>query len=169
MNTIKISIYITTYNLGSYDFENGYNEDLLMNLLFPKDIKNIFSKNDFPTFYCIGLQEIVKLNTSNIIFSANKNNVKLWESKITQLLQKHYNYTLQYKENLVGILFLFFVKASEAKKIIKIKKSVVKAGFLNILGNKGYILFDLHIIPKTLSLHNYAFKKTNYELTQNKI
>ena len=147
----KIFLYIATYNVGSYDFENGYNEDLLIKLLFPKDIKNYFSKNNFPTFYCIGLQEIVKLSTSNVIFQTNKNNVSLWETKITQLLQKNYNYTLQYKENLVGILFLFFVKTSEARNIIKIKKSIVKAGFLNKLGNKGYILFEFTYNNKKFS------------------
>lgn len=148
----KIFLYIATYNVASYDIENGYNEDILIKLLFPKDIKKYFSKSNYPTFYCLGLQEIVKLNTSNVIFDCNKNNVKIWETKITQLLQKNFNYTLQYKENLVGILFLFFVKTSEAKNINKIKKSVVKAGFLNKLGNKGYILFEF-----TYNNKNFAF------------
>ena len=146
----KIFLYIVTFNVANYDLENGYNEKLLKKLLFPEEIKNHFSKNTFPTFYCIGLQEIVKLNTSNIIFASNKN-VYLWEAKITQLLQKHYNYTLQYKENLVGILFLFFVKASEAKKVDSTEKLVVKAGFLNKLGNKGYILYEFKYNNKNIS------------------
>ena len=66
-------------------------------------------------------------------------------------MQKNYNYTLQYKENLVGILFLFFVKASEAKNISEMKKSVIKAGFLNKLGNKGYILYEFKYKNKIFS------------------
>ena len=147
----KIFLYIVTFNVANYDIETGYSEKLLKKLLFPEEIKNNFSEKMFPTFYCIGLQEIVKLNTSNIIFTSNKN-VYLWETKITQLLQKHYNYTLQYKENLVGILFLFFVKASETKKVDSTEKLVVKAGFLNKLGNKGYILYEFKYNNKNIAL-----------------
>ena len=113
-------------------------------LLFPSEFRRRFSKNNFPIFFCIGLQEIVKLNASNIISNKNKNKnlVDLWEKEITQLLQKTYNYTLQFRENLVGILFLFFVKTSEAINIKEIKHSVIKAGFLNKLGNKGYISYE---------------------------
>ena len=150
-NSNKISLYIVTNNVANYDLENEYNEESLKKLLFPKETQRYFSKNNYPTFYCIGLQEIVKLNTSNIIFAANKNYVNLWETKIKQLLQKNYNYTLQYKENLVGILFLFFVKASEAKNISEMKKSVIKAGFLNKLGNKGYILYEFKYKNKIFS------------------
>ena len=147
----KFTLYIVTNNVGNYDLENEYDEESLKELLFPKEIKEHFSKNNFPTFYCIGLQEIVKLNTSNIIFAGNKNYVNLWENKITQILQSNYNYTLQCKENLVGILFLFFVKTSQAKNISNINKTVKKAGFLNKLGNKGYILYEFKYKKKKYS------------------
>ena len=138
----NLYLYIITHNVGNYAFENENNkEESLRKLLFPKEIEKYYN-NNLPTFICIGLQEIVKLNTSNIIFASNKNSVNIWEIKITQFLQKNYNYTLQYKEDLVGILFLFFVKTSEAKNIREMKKSVIKAGFLNTLGNKGYILYE---------------------------
>ena len=151
-NSNKISLYIVTNNVENYDLENEYNEESLKKLLFPKETQRYFSKNNYPTFYCIGLQEIVKLNTSNIIFAANKNYVNLWETKIKQLLQKNYNYTLQYKENLVGVLFLFFIKASEAKNIISTKKSIKKSGFLNFFGNKGSLFYEL-----TYKNKNFAF------------
>ena len=148
----KFTIYIVTNNVSNYNLENRTNiEETLKKLLFPKEIKKHFSKDSLPTFYCIGLQEIVELNTSNIIFELNKNSVKLWESNITQLLQKNYNYTLQFRENLVGVLFLFFVKTSEAKNITNMKNSVIKAGFLNALGNKGYILYEFKYKNKIYS------------------
>ena len=147
----NLYLYIITHNVGNYALENEKNpEKSLRKLLFPKEIEKYYN-NNLPTFICIGLQEIVKLNTSNIIFASNKNSVNIWEIKITQFLQKNYNYTLQYKENLVGILFLFFVKTSDAKNIREMKKSVIKAGFLNTLGNKGYILYEFKYNNKIFS------------------
>lgn len=145
------SIYIITNNVACYSLENELELENLKKLLFPKEFQKRFSKDNFPTFYCIGLQEIVKLNTSNVIFLNNKNSVELWENSITQLLQKNYNYTLQIREDLVGILFLMFVKASEAKNISDIKKSITKAGFLQKMGNKGYISYEFKYKNKTFA------------------
>ena len=63
-------------------------------------------------------------------------------------MQKTYNYTLQFRQHLVGILFLFFVKTSEAIHIKEVKNSVIKAGFLNTLGNKGYISYEFEFKNK---------------------
>ena len=120
-------------------------------LLFPKEMEKLYEKKGYPTFYVIGLQEIVKLNTSNVIFDINKSSSNLWESKITEILLKSYNYTLQYRENMVGILLLIFVKASEAKNIKNMKKSVIKAGFMSALGNKGYIIYEFKYKEKAFS------------------
>ena len=120
-------------------------------LLFPKKIRDIFQDGEIPTFLVIGLQEIVKLNTSNVIFDANKSSSYLWEAKITEKILQDYNYTLQYRENMVGVLFLIFVKSSELKKIKNMKKSIIKAGFMKALGNKGYIIYEFKYKDKTFS------------------
>ena len=148
----KSYIYIVTFNTANYNFENTQNELVLLNeLLFPKEIEKLYINNNSPIFYVIGLQEIVKLNTSNVIFDSNKSSSHLWEAKITEILLKVYNYTLQYKENMVGILLLIFVKSSEVKNIKNMKKSAIKAGFLKKLGNKGYILYEFKYKNKTFS------------------
>ena len=149
-----ISIYIVTSNVACYNLENENEnevEDSLKKLLFPKEILDRFSQNNYPTFYCIGLQEIIELNTSNVIFLKDKNSAKLWEQKISSLLSKNNMYTLQFSENLVGIYFLFFVKTSELAKIQNINKSVVKAGLFNKLGNKGYIIIEFKYNNKTFA------------------
>ena len=152
-NNSKFYLYIVTFNAGSYNFDNTKNElDILNELLFPKEMENLYKGKDVPTFYIIGLQEIVKLNTSNIIFDSNKSSSFLWETKITEILSKMYNYTLQYRENMVGILLLIFVKSKEAKNLKNMQKSVIKAGFMNTLGNKGYILYEFKYKDK-----NFAF------------
>ena len=145
-------LYIVTYNTANYTFENTEEEkSALSELLFPKKIKDIFRNEDIPTFLVIGLQEIVKLNTSNVIFDANKSSSYLWETKITEKILQDYNYTLQYRENMVGVLFLIFVKSSELKNIKNMKKSIIKAGFMKALGNKGYIIYEFKYKDKTFS------------------
>ena len=145
-------LYIVTFNTANYTFENNSEEiNILNELLFPKEVEKLYQEKDAPTFFVIGLQEIVKLNTSNVIFDSNKSSSYQWETKIIEILLKVYNYTLQYRENMVGILLLIFVKSSEAKNITNMKKSVIKAGFMNTLGNKGYILYEFKYRDKTFS------------------
>lgn len=155
INKIKkeIFIYIVTYNVNNFNLGSNQNIDSLVNqLILPKELHKFFESNGYPLFYCIGLQEIVELNTSNIVLFSGKNNAKLWEIKISQILQKKYNYILQYKENLVGVLFLFFVKASEAKNITNTKKSIKKTGFLNQFGNKGTLFYEFIYKNKLFSI-----------------
>ena len=148
----NIHIYIVTSNANNYNLENNNNnDDLLKELLFPKEAQDFFSLNGYPEFYCIGLQEIVELNTSNIVLFSGQNSANSWEIKISQLLQTNYNYTLQYKENLVGILLLIFVKATEAKDINSTKKSKKKSGFLNFFGNKGSLFYEFTYKNKNFS------------------
>ena len=149
----EIYIYIVTYNVNNFNLESNENIDSLINqLIFPKELHNFFENNGFPLFYCIGLQEIVELNTSNIVLFSGKNSANLWEIKISQILQNKYNYILQHKENLVGILLLFFVKASEAKYITNTKKSIKKSGFMNKLGNKGSLFYEFTYKNKSFSI-----------------
>ena len=151
-NRMNLYLYIVTFNTANYNFENSKEELKILNeLLFPKDLEKLYEKKGYPTFYVIGLQEIVKLNTSNVIFDINKMSSNLWETKLTEILLKSYNYTIQYRENMVGILLLIFVKTSEAKNIKNMKKSVIKTGFMNTLGNKGYILYEFKYKEKTFS------------------
>ena len=148
----NLHIYIVTSNVNNYNLDiNKNNDDLLKELLFPKEVQDFYSLNGYPEFYCIGLQEIVKLNTSNIVLFSGQNSANLWEIKISQLLQTNYNYTLQYKENLVGILLLIFVKATEAKNINSTKKSIKKSGFLNFFGNKGSLFYEFTYKNKNFS------------------
>ena len=147
-----ISIYIVTNNVNCYSLNSEIDSEIILKkLLIPKILEERLSRNDLPTFYCIGLQEIVKLSASNILFSKNKNSVEIWEKKIRQFLQKNYNYSLQYREDLVGVLFLFFIKTSEAVHITDIKRFIKKAGFLNALGNKGYIIYEFKYKKRTFA------------------
>jgi hypothetical protein len=55
-----ISIYIVTNNVNCYKLDDFDSELTLKKLLYPDFLKERLSENNLPTFYCIGLQEIVK-------------------------------------------------------------------------------------------------------------
>ena len=145
----RMFIFILTYNLGGVNI-NEINNIEFLNILFPKDTKYYFSNISYPTFYCIALQEVVELNTFNILFKSNKDIIDAWEEKITNILQARHNYILEVKENLVGILFLVYVKATECKFITKKNIQTVKKGFFGQTGNKGYIIY------------NFSYKNANF-------
>ena len=151
-NINKKYLYIVTFNAANYNFVNTKEEEASLNkILFPKEVEQLFQNGLSPTFIIFGFQEIVKLNTSNVIFDSNKSSSYQWETKLTDLLLKRYNYTVQYRENLVGIFILIFVKTSEAKNILNMKKSIIKAGFMKTLGNKGYILCEFKYKNKSFA------------------
>ena len=64
------------------------------------------------------------------------NKAEIWEERISFELQKRFNYFLLCKEQLVGILLLFYVKASEMKYLRNIHIDKLKSGFMGC-GNKG--------------------------------
>ena len=133
-NNNSFNLFIGTYNVNALDSYSVKTVNLEP-FLFPNSIKSYFDKNNFPIFYCIGLEETVELNPKNILINP-KNRVEVWEERITSELQKKYNYFLLCKDQLVGILLLFFVKSSEIKYIRNIHIEKLKSGFMGC-GNKG--------------------------------
>ena len=139
-NDDEIKLFFLTYNVNGKDYLDI--KDSFEELIFPKDIEKLIEKK-LPDFFCIGIQEIVELNPLNVVILNNKDVIKRWERKISKTLKKRYNYILQFKESLVGILFLLYTKASECNYIKDAKKSVIKAGFIGA-GNKGYIIYKMN-------------------------
>ena len=80
--------------------------------LFFEKISHYFLPENINTFYCIGLEETVELNAKNALIKP-KNKAELWEERIIEKLQNKYNYFFQSGGQLVGVLLLFFEKASE--------------------------------------------------------
>ena len=139
VNSKILNIYILTFNLAAFnDFTNFDFE----NLLFPQKYIHYFSNDFSPDFYCIGLQEIVELNLSNIIFKLNSSTVKTITEKISKILFTKFGYQLLYKENMIGILFLFYVKSSLIPLISEMINSYCKTGLSGLSGNKGYCMLQ---------------------------
>ena len=135
----NFTIFILTYNVCAMNIES-INSINFSELLFPEKSKKYFdnnNKNNYPLFYCIGLEEVINLNAKNVIIGGEREKYYLWEEKISTELKSKNNYSLLLKTNLVGILFFIFVQSSEISKIKNIKNTKTKTGFYGQLGNKG--------------------------------
>ena len=134
-----ITLFIGTFNVNALESELIKTTNLDP-FLFPEKLNEYFSQSNYPTFYVIGLEETIELNPKNILISP-KNKVEIWEERISQELQEKYNYFLYNKEQLVGVLFLFFVKPSEIKYMNNKHMEKLKSGFMGC-GNKGCCFLD---------------------------
>ena len=130
----SIKMFIGTYNVNALDSDLIKTENF-SSFFFPKELNEYFTTNNFPIFYCIGLEEIIKLNCKNILITP-KDKGEIWEKKISSELYNKYNYFLICKVQLVGILLLFYVKATEMKYLRNIETEKLKSGFMGC-GNKG--------------------------------
>ena len=146
-----LSIYALTWNVMFLDSDEQYNQEMkLMELLFPEKYQNFLS-NTIPDMIIIGLQEIVELDTKNILSSKrNEGSVNLWTVKFQTLLEIQYE--LITKADLVGILFLCFAKKDIKSRITKIKTKITKTGFFGALGNKGFINIGFEYKNKTFAI-----------------
>lgn len=94
--------------------------------------------------YAIGFQELVDLNTTNLLIK-NDTNEQLWTAYIeTELAQSKTNktkYHLLTKSRMFGLFLLIYVseKLYSKKAITELMKSQVATGIMDMLGNKGSI------------------------------
>ena len=152
INFNKTKIYILTFNLAgsaSHYVKTDNSDFNIENLLFSEKHKNNISIENTPEIFCIGFQEIVELNVSNIVFKSNISSVNSWTEKITNILFNKCKYQLIVKMSMVGILLLIFVKNSILPFISEINVSSCKTGFAKgMLGNKGYIISQFNFKGK---------------------
>jgi hypothetical protein len=152
VNLNEIKIYILTYNLAgaSSNYVKSDTSDFnLENLLFCEKHKDNISFENSPEIFCIGFQEIVELNVSNIVFKSNNSSVNPWIQKITNILFNKFNYQLIAKTSMVGILLLIYTKSSLVPLINELNISTCKTGFaMGMLGNKGYCICQFNLKGK---------------------
>ena len=166
INLNEIKIYILTYNLAgaSSNYVKSDTSDFnLENLLFCEKHKDNISFENSPEIFCIGFQEIVELNVSNIVFKSNISSVNPWTQKITNILFNKCKYQLIVKMSMVGILLLIFIKNSVLPFITELNVSSCKTGGKGILGNKGYIISQFNFKGK-----NFGFCSGHLNAGENK-
>ena len=155
----NIKIFVGTWNTGCTNISKCTNLSL-DSWLIPKDEKII------PNIYLIGLQEVVELNTANIVSnSEDKQKVlKDWGIRIEKTLVKIGKYKKLIEMNLVGINFYFYVLESEVDNISNLTNKFVKTGLGGTAGNKGSCCINFNYFTTSISVacaHLAAGKKNN--------
>ena len=154
----NIKIFVGTWNTGCTNI-NKYTELSLDSWLKPKNDKII------PNIYLIGLQEVVELNTANIV--SNKEDkqkvLKDWGLRIEKTLMKIGKYKKVIEMNLVGINFYFYILESEVDNISNLKNKFVKTGLGGTAGNKGSccINFNYYTTSISVACSHFAAGKNN--------
>ena len=152
-------IFVGTYNLSGKTIDNAI--DIVTWLLSYKEnpLNDQSNLNDIiPDFYIIGFQEIVDLNSANLLIKSNtdkKNNLKnLINKLLLTSIQSSNNDKYQFiKElDLVGLYILIFAKSSCIEIIKNFDYQIIKTGLKGTLGNKGSLLLRFNINNTTVAL-----------------
>lgn len=104
----------TQFNIDSVIYEDGY------------------EKSDI---YIVGLQEMVPLNTKEIVVEKNKQRALLWRDVLQNALGPDYIPVVH--KTLVGCNIQMFVRREHVGSIKNIRKYKVKTGLSGMTGNKG--------------------------------
>ena len=153
--------FIGTYNLSGKSIDNAI--DIVTWLLSYKDNpldsqNNIYVNNINPEFYILGFQEIVDLNSANLLIKSNtekKNKIKTLINNLLITTFKNPNndsYQLMKELDLVGLYILIFVKSSCIQYIKNFDYQIIKTGLKGTLGNKGSILLRFNINDSNIAL-----------------
>ena len=131
LNTLKV--FVGSWNTGCTDISKNNNLSL-DSWLLPKDT------NLIPDIYFIGFQEVMELNTTNLIMLSEEKQQQIleeWDLKINLSIQKIGKYKKLVEMNLVGINFYCYVLENKFDKITNLSKKKVKTGLGGATGNKG--------------------------------
>ena len=153
--------FIGTYNLSGKSIDNAI--DIVTWFLSYKDNpldseNNINVNNINPEFYILGFQEIVDLNSANLLIKSNtekKNKIKTLINNLLITTFKNPNndsYQLMKELDLVGLYILIFVKSSCIQYIKNFDYQIIKTGLKGTLGNKGSILLRFNINDSNIAL-----------------
>ena len=148
-NVTKLKILCVTWNVGGAQLKGDF------------DFSDIFKNNQFytngqtPDFIVISIQEIVDLNTKNILKSSNnQNNIKIWIQRIKDTLKNVFPekiYIDPIKLDLVGLFFILLVKQDVLGNIVFNDISEDKKGKFSF-GNKGFLTFSFKYMEKIFSM-----------------
>ena len=141
-----IKIYIATWNVGAANDNLISLEKLLLLPLI-----------EMPNIYFIGFQEIVPLNSLNVI-SNEKNNLifEKWNMRILNIINsyKEINYMKIAEMNLGGIAFFAYVKNSDIDYIkdTSLVYEYIKTGLGGTASNKGSCIFSFNYYNTSISV-----------------
>jgi hypothetical protein len=151
-------IFIGSYNLSGKSIDNAI--DIVNWLISYKDnpLDNNLNLNSIsPEFYILGFQEIVDLNSKNILISSNQDKKDKIKTKLTEILKgmkgtENDSYQIVTELDLVGIYLIIFAKKSIIKYIKNFDYQIIKTGFMGSIGNKGSCLLRFNINDSKIAI-----------------
>jgi len=153
-------IFIGNYNLSGKSIDNAI--DIVNWLISYKDNpldKNMNLNLISPEFYILGFQEIVDLNSAQLLIKSNTEKKNKIKTLINNLLlttfqnqQSQDKYQIMKEIDLVGLYILIFVRSSCIKYIKNFDYQIIKTGLKGTLGNKGSLLLRFNINDSSLAI-----------------
>ena len=153
-----ISMFIGTYNLSGKNLDNAI--DVVTWLLSYKEnpLNSGNLNNLTPDFYILGFQEIVDLNSTNLLIKSNTDKKDKLKTIIFNLLKTTLQssntdkYQLMKELDLIGLYVLVFVKSSLINYIKNFDYQIIKTGLKGAFGNKGSLLLRFNINDSKIAL-----------------
>ena len=152
-------IFIGSYNLSGKSIDNAI--DIVNWLISYRDnpLDNNLNLNSIsPEFYILGFQEIVDLNSTNLLIKSNTEKRNKIKTLINNLLitsfqnsNKTDKYQLMKEIDLVGLYILIFVRASCIKYIKNFDYQIIKTGLKGTLGNRGSLLLRFNLNDSSIA------------------
>lgn len=140
----ELTISVHSWNVnGSKHIKENLN---LTNWLLP------IKESKIPDIFVFGLEEVVELKASNIVFNSNSKNIELWKNLLTSNVNEIDKYVLVKQLDLVGIGLFLFVKEKLVENITNIDSSIVKTGMMGTVGNKGSCFLKFQIFDTSIAI-----------------
>lgn len=143
---LSISVHVCTWNLAGNRPPDSINlSDWLIDPECP-----------MPELVVVGLQEMLKLNTKNVLAGSNQPLVDAWQSIILATLnaKRRAHYVPVQSQDMVGCLICLFAQDHMLSHLKSLTRDTVKVGFGNMAGNKGAVLVRLQIEDTCLVFWN---------------
>lgn len=133
----KVKIVCASWNVNA---KSPNESDNLKEWLLPENTAA-------PDIYAIGLQEIVDLNVTNVVFktSPSVGTSAAWVQRLSRILNEVDYYKVLLDKSMVGIMFVIFVKASLHSCITDVKYALTYTGSYGVTGNKGGVSISMKI------------------------
>lgn len=135
----KMSIYCGTWNVNSRTFNSNLDSNNEENVTKFRDwLLPSGNESNAYDLYVIGFQEVVKLDTVNVMISNSQilERVQYWKEKIEDSL-KGLDYMFVEEMHLVGLLIFVYAKNTILHNIRDVRVTTVSTGVMGIMGNKG--------------------------------
>ncbi len=139
-----MKIFTGTWNVNAREFEET--KDSLSDWI-------VLPSNEIADIYSFGFQEIVTLNSKNVVMNGSESAERSdrWKQRSLAALAKFdVSFQLVMEVHMVGLLLLIFARDTLMPQISDIRSATVGVGILGIMGNKGGVCVRLSVYATTV-------------------